>query len=105
MLDGQLNSVRILPFSIQLLVENALKHGIDKQIAGGLLEISAKREKDKVIIQVKNPGELKIENSKGLGLKNLTDRLQLKYKGEAQFEINEVPHNAVLATLIIPISE
>ena len=103
--DGQLNSVRILPFSIQLLVENALKHGIDKQIAGGLLEISAKREKDKVIIQVKNPGELKIENSKGLGLKNLTDRLQLKYKGEAQFEINEVPHNAVLATLIIPISE
>lgn len=104
-IDEQLNNIRILPLSIQLLAENALKHGIDKQIEGGLLEISVKRENDKAVITVKNPGEFHIENSKGLGLKNLTDRLQLKYKGEAQFEIYEVPNNAVLATLIIPISE
>jgi LytS/YehU family sensor histidine kinase len=94
-----------LPFSIQLLVENALKHGIDKQMEGGLLEISVKKQNGKAVIKIKNPGELKIEGRKGLGLKNLKDRLQLKYKDEAQFEITEIPHESVLATLIIPISE
>ncbi|MCB9350677.1 MAG: histidine kinase [Lewinellaceae bacterium] len=103
--DEQLNSVRILPFSIQLLVENALKHGIDKQMEGGLLHISVKKENNMAVIKIENPGGLKIEVSKGIGLKNLKDRLQLKYKGEAQFDINELPHSAVLATLIIPISE
>lgn len=102
-IDPQLNQIRILPLSIQLLVENALKHGIDKIMEGGLLDISVKNENGKAIIKIKNPGNLENGNSKGLGLKNLKDRLEIKYKDEAQFEIKEVPHNSVLATLTIPI--
>lgn len=104
-IDQQLNQLRILPLSIQLLVENALKHGIDKQMEGGLLDISVKKENDRLIVKIKNPGELKIEGAKGIGLKNLRDRLKLKYKGEAQVEIREIADHSVLATLILPISE
>jgi sensor histidine kinase YesM len=104
-IDEQLHQIKILPLSIQLLVENAIKHGIDKQIEGGLLDISAKKENGKAVIKIKNPGELNIGGSKGIGLKNLKDRLRLQYKEEAQFEIEEIPHKSVLATLIIPIGE
>ncbi len=103
--DEKLNSVRILPFSIQLLVENALKHGIDRQMEGGHLDISVKIENSKAVIKIKNPGELNYEGNNGIGLQNLTDRLHLIYDGKAQFSIHEVPHESVLATLIIPIND
>lgn len=103
--DKQLNNIRVLPFSIQLLVENALKHGIDKQMEGGELYISATKNNSKAVIVIKNPGQFRVANSKGLGLKNLKDRLQLKYKNEAQLEIEEPVHNTVLATLTLPIIE
>lgn len=101
--DQQLNNIQILPFSIQLLAENALKHGIDKQLEGGELYISATKNINKAVIVIKNPGEFRATNNKGLGLKNLKDRLQLKYKAEAQLKVEEIAHETVLATLTLPI--
>ncbi|WKV10625.1 histidine kinase [Marivirga harenae] len=103
--DERLNHIRILPLSIQLLVENALKHGIDKQLDGGTLELSIKKEGNKAVIKVVNPGTLNIEGDNRIGLKNLKNRLQLKYKGAAQFEINQIENESVLAKLTIPIIE
>lgn len=95
---------RIPPLSIQLMVENAVKHGIDKTKVGGLISISAEAENQQLKITVKNPGTL--SNSKktpGLGIKNLQERLQLQFDAAARFDIVQLEQE-VLATLLIPMA-
>jgi len=101
--DDALKNLKIPLLSIQLLVENAIKHSIDKRLDGGLVHISIQKVNDFIEIIVKNPGKLHNENQRGLGLNNLKERLLLQYKKEAQFKIEELSSKIVKATLIIPI--
>jgi len=91
-------------FSVQTLVENAIKHGIDQQKKGGLVSIKAILENGFVKIMVRNPGKVKIDPEKeGLGLRNLTERINLQFKGKASFTITNDTDSSVLSTLIIPV--
>jgi hypothetical protein len=90
--------------SIQTLVENAIKHGIGQQKQGGLINIQLNNEHSILTISVSNPGGLSpVEESNGLGIKNLNERLQLQYKGTAHFTISET-NDIVLATIKIPLA-
>ena len=100
--DESLNSVLIPRFSIQTLVENAIKHGTDKQKDGGIISIRIEQQDAFVKISVQNPGNLDNNDEReGLGLKNLTERLHLLYKGKAKFEIIS-EEDIVAATIFIP---
>ena len=55
----ELLSTMIIPFSIQLLVENGIKHGIDNLKKGGQIGIKIERVGGFVKIQVSNPGKLR----------------------------------------------
>lgn len=102
-LDKTLEYFKIPTLSIQLLVENAIKHGIDKIVEGGLVTIKITRKKTKVYIQVQNSGKLTLNESlKGLGLKNLRERLEIQYKKEALFNLEQLDENTVEATIILP---
>lgn len=102
-IDHTLENFKIPPLSIQLLVENAIKHGIDKQLEGGTVEISVQKKNDHVVISVKNPGNLSKGKQRGVGLKNLNERLLLQYDGSAEFKVDTPSENMVVATLMIPI--
>ena len=93
----------ILPFSIQSLVENAIKHGIEKRKIGGFITVKIETKNDFIKITVQNSGKLnrEIQNS-GIGLRNLKERLLLQYNGNASFEIKELEDETVLATILIP---
>ncbi|MEC7262199.1 MAG: histidine kinase [Bacteroidota bacterium] len=103
--DPTLENFKIPPLSIQLLVENAIKHGIDKQLEGGTVAISVQKENDHVVISVKNPGNLSDGAHKGVGLKNLNQRLLLQYEGKAVFKIDTPSEDRVVAILMIPIEK
>ncbi len=101
-IDKGLSNVLILRFGIQALVENAVKHGIAKQKDGGLIGIEVEQEDQAIKISVRNPGAFSLDpRHAGLGLKNLTERLQLQYKGQACFEIANETCGTVLATITI----
>jgi hypothetical protein len=101
--DDSLNDVLILRFSIQTLVENAIKHGIDKQKNGGLISVKFASCDDFISISVESPGRFDIKaETNGLGIKNLSERLQLQYKGRAKFNITNQDKWSVLSTIIIP---
>jgi hypothetical protein len=103
--DEHLNNAFIPRFSIQALAENAIKHGIDKQKDGGLISVKIILSDNFMRISVQNPGKLDIgPGSKGLGIKNLTERLQLQYKGKASFNIINQDRASVLSTILIPIA-
>jgi hypothetical protein len=91
------------PFSIQSLVENAIKHGIDKKKEGGLIALTVKNGGDFIVISIQNPGKLDHHQNGGIGLKNLRERLQLQFEGKALFDIKEKEPGTILATISIPV--
>jgi hypothetical protein len=100
--DEHLGDTLVLRLSIQTLVENAIKHGIDKQKEGGMVKISVVRKGGFIEIRVQNPGSLDEAKSKqGLGLKNLEERVKLQFRENGKFEI-AAQDKTVLTTLQIP---
>jgi len=75
--------IKVPKFSIQLLVENAIKHGY----LGEDLEIDIKFGKNAVIVL--NNGKLTTNLKFGTGLSNLKKRLELQKIGTLDFKIEE----------------
>jgi two-component system, LytTR family, sensor kinase len=97
---GSLN-IKIPPMTLQLLVENAIKHGISKLKHGGEISIQAINEQNIFILTVTNSGKLSKDYSPtGVGIKNLEKRLFLNYNDKAEFILSQ-NHNKVIATIRI----
>jgi len=86
-LETALEGLKIPPMTIQLLIENAIKHG---KIMNGRITLNIKTEQSKKIIEVINPGSLKSSKEMGIGLANLKQRLQSMYGEKASFNITEL---------------
>ncbi|HNP53034.1 MAG TPA: histidine kinase [Ferruginibacter sp.] len=94
----------IPPMMLQTLVENAIKHGISKQINGGLVRIESFYRNHRFELSVANSGKLNglASSESGFGIKSTQDRLNLLYQGKAQFNISESRDNMVVSTIIMP---
>lgn len=88
-LDEKIKDFLIPPFSIQMLVENAIKHGISTLIKGGEICIKTKKNEESIVITVENSGILKKEVDLGIGIENTQRRLALQYNGNAHFDIKQ----------------
>lgn len=89
---------RIPPMLLQTLVENAIKHGIARTPAGGVLGIHADLRNGRLRIVVTNPGAL--GNGSGIGLTNARKRLTLLSPGSS-LTLAESPASSVTATVEI----
>jgi two-component system LytT family sensor kinase len=88
--------VEVPPFMLQTIVENAIKHGISKQIKGGAVEVKTEVNEGVLKITVANTGELKPEvESEGIGLLNTQKRLDLLYRGKATFSLKQFQEKVV----------
>ena len=95
---------QIPPMIIQMLVENALKHGISNLKNGGKVSLSTLIKDSQLQIEVTNSGKLqKSESTTQLGLKNIKKRLELLYGQDATFTLEE-KENQVFATIKMPLS-
>lgn len=84
LLDETVLHEEIPPMILQPIVENAIKHGISSQIEGGTVTIECKRDNNFINISVCDTGpgfdgELADMFKKGIGLKNISERLQRLY--------------------------
>lgn len=96
--------IHIPPMIIQMLLENAVKHGIATIKNGGVISLNIKKEANILLIEVINPGELTNSlSSTQLGIKNIKERLDLLYKENSFFNLEE-KNNQVIATIQIPTS-
>src|SRR5664279_2455439 len=58
------------PMMLQTLVENAIKHGISKQVSGGVVRVISRFKDDHMELLVQNTGQLSpIINGDGFGIK------------------------------------
>lgn len=96
--------IMIPPMIIQLLVENAAKHGISNLKNGGIIRLKTAITENELHILVRNTGTLSLdENSTKLGLKNIRQRLRLLYGGKGDFSLEEL-NGEVVATIKIPLT-
>jgi len=98
---------QVPPMMLQTLVENAIKHGISKQVKGGIVKIISDFKGDYHELAVQNTGHLHINgkgSSGGFGISSTQDRLQLLYGEKAQFEIRQIDSTLVEARVLIPVS-
>jgi two-component system, LytTR family, sensor kinase len=94
----------IPPMMLQTLVENAIKHGISKQVSGGIVKITSDFKNTFHELVIENTGRLNGEmNVDGFGLASTKNRLQLLFGEKANFDIKEVNGNSVEATVLIPV--
>lgn len=79
--------------TIQPLVENAVKHGIAPKAGGGVVTIEARLDSaGSLVVTVGDTGQGFDENkSGGVGLENVTRRLELHYGSESRLRIQSGP--------------
>ncbi|HMG66792.1 MAG TPA: histidine kinase, partial [Chitinophagaceae bacterium] len=94
---------QIPPMMLQTLVENAIKHGISKQVSGGTVTIVSRMKEHYHQLVIRNTGRLNnMGNEDGFGLTSTRNRLHLLFGEEANFNIREINGNMVEAELQIP---
>jgi two-component system, LytTR family, sensor kinase len=101
--DNTLN-LPVPPMMLQTLTENAIKHGISKDINGGYIKIISRIRNGAHELIIQNSGELNGEvNGNGFGIKSTEDRLKHLYQGKARFKIT-TQEGIVESEIIMPIS-
>jgi two-component system LytT family sensor kinase len=94
----------IPPMMLQTLVENAIKHGISRQVDGGKVKIVSDFRDHYHELLIVNTGALNgNRNIDGFGLASTKNRLQILFGQKANFDIREVDGNTVQARVLIPV--
>ena len=98
----------LLPaLTVQMLVENAIKHGITKKYEGGTVVVSTEKINRKYVITVRDDGVGFDPNGEisgsHFGIQNIRKRLEYAVNGTLQIE-SEIG-NGTTATITIPIVE
>lgn len=92
---------------LQPLVENAIKHGIEKQLAPGVVRITATLLDNRLRLQVADNGR-GLQNSpeegvkEGVGLANTRARLSELSDSAATLEVRNLPEGGVVAEVYLP---
>ncbi len=100
--DSDVEKIRIPPMVIQMLVENAVKHGLSPKREGGKVSVNISKLDNAVKLEVEDTG-VGFEPGQpqnGFGLKSIQQRLQLLYNN-AKFDIVK-PASGTLVRIVLP---
>jgi two-component system LytT family sensor kinase len=107
-IDPTVSHARLPSLLLQPLVENAIKYAVTPQEEGADIEVVAKRNIDRVVITVSDTGPgaddhwVKAQQSTGVGLANIRDRLAQAYGPDHRFETESNIRGGFRVTIEIP---
>lgn len=103
-MQGHTTLNRIEPLLLLPLVENAFKHGIEDEIENGFVRVVLDVTERELTLQVENSKpSILAASSGGVGLKNMTKRLNLLYPGRHELDIEETEntYRAILTLQLV----
>ncbi len=108
--DSALLAVSVPPFSLQPLIENAIRHGIEPLLDGGEVLIAISRHEKNLVLHVSNPvitalNQYQTARNKqhnGIALENIAARLCLMYDQAASFE-HGIIDSHYIAEIVLPL--
>ncbi|HSY80806.1 MAG TPA: histidine kinase [Gemmatimonadaceae bacterium] len=90
-------------FVLQPLVENAIRHGIAKRVASGVLTITGARAGSSLSLVVSDDGPgPAVDSSDGVGLANTRERLRHLYGDEGVLSLTQAPGGGAVASITLP---
>ena len=105
----ELLSAQVPNLLLQPLVENAIKHGIAKRVAGGAVRVAGVRRGGQLSLSVYNDGTGLPMNwastETGVGLRNLRTRLQILHGRESELELRCASTGGVEVVVTLPFRE
>lgn len=113
-IEEGLEQTLVPAFCVQTLVENAVKHGIERRRGGGLLIVEATSTPDGAAVRVSDTGvgipalfgapapTTSLESFYGIGLRNVHARMELLYGRSDLLEMQSDPETGTVATLRLP---
>ncbi|HEY0148306.1 MAG TPA: sensor histidine kinase [Allosphingosinicella sp.] len=107
-IDPEVSRARLPSLLLQPLVENAIKYAVTPQEEGADIEVAARRVGDRVLIRVKDTGPgaedhwVKAQESTGVGLANIRDRLTQAYGTDQRFDTESNGSGGFSVTIEIP---
>jgi LytS/YehU family sensor histidine kinase len=95
---------------LQPLVENAIKHGLEPEVRGGLIQISAHRDGAWLLLGVRDTGSgpgAASSGGTGFGLEQVRQRLAALYGADAALTLGFAPdaQGGTLASIRIPYTQ
>jgi len=95
-------------FSLQPLVENAVRHGIAPRAAGGRIAVASRIEGAALRLEVSNDGDgggrAQDGDEGGLGLRVLRERLEVLYRGRARMAAGPTAAGGYNVVLTLPLA-
>lgn len=84
------NDARIVPLILFPLVENAFKHGLERDVANTNISVCITLRNNELQFSINNDFKpYPTPSQSGIGLSNLKERLNITYKNNFKVEINE----------------
>ena len=96
---------RVPNLFLQPIVENAIRHGVARQMNEGVVAISARRDNGRLRVEVRDNGPgLTAKNgvADGVGLANTRSRLRRLYGDDHNFGMTNAAEGGLVVTLEIP---
>lgn len=95
---------------LQPIVENALKHSVMVRPSGGKIRVSASRRDALLHLEVEDDGEglppdFSIEDARGVGLRNLRDRLNAFFGSAGRLAMTNISSGGLLVVIELPLRE
>ena len=93
---------------LQPLVENSVKHGVEKRTDGGHIVVEGSREGDSLVLRVRDDGgaaaadTLNAPSGRGVGVRNTRARLQQLYGSAQRFTLARDGERGVVAEIRLP---
>lgn len=102
-LDGIVPSMILQP-----LIENSIKHGLERKIGEGCITITTKLRDRQIVIEVHDDGlgmtEERLQQAvgEGIGLSNVNERLRTIYGAACQLKLKSIPGEGTWVSVEIP---
>jgi hypothetical protein len=98
-----LGLLQMPPMMLLTLVENSLKHGLNRLPEGGLIRVAASASAGRLMVSVADTGRGLVPGSGGgTGLANIRGRLRAAYGNAASLTLQLNQPRGVVATIVLP---
>ncbi|RRA49684.1 sensor histidine kinase [Acidipila sp. EB88] len=112
-IDPHTLEISVPSMLLQPLVENSIKHGLEPRISGGTITLRSRLEPGRFVIEVEDDGVgiaperslrtgVLTQESNGIGMRNVRERLEVLYGDAAVFEITSRPGRGTRVTMQMP---
>jgi two-component system LytT family sensor kinase len=103
-IDKELMALKIPAFTLQPIVENAIKHGISKMIGQGLVRVSASRTAGTLSIEIEDNAGAFTESAEtnGLGMNIVDKRIKNRCGSQYGLEVSCVPQERTRVAVSLP---